>query len=245
MKAKSFLTLLAAAVLLAACSSPAQLGYLRDMEYNTPYRAAKPPELRLQTYDNLTIHIYNTVDELLAAPFNTGAGETYDIDVDGNIDFPVIGKIYVEGLTINQLKEEIAHRITTSGYMKDPLVNVKLNNFSITVLGETGKSVMEVPNNSINLLQVIANAGGTQPSSKIRDVMVIRTEDNQRIAYSVNLQSKDLFDSPAFYLHQNDIVYVKPKGLQMSQTGSTVIQALQTVFSFITSVAYATWMISR
>lgn len=245
MKAKSFLILLAAAVLLAACSSPAKLGYLRDMEYNTVYSASKPPELKLQTYDNLTIHIYNTVDELLAQPFNTGAEETYDIDVDGNIDFPVIGKIYVEGLTINELKNEIAHRITTSGYMKDPLVSVKLNNFTITVLGEIGKSVMEVPNNSINLLQVIANSGGTELSAKIRDVMVIRTQNDQRIAYSVNLQSKDLFDSPVFYLQQNDIVYVKPQGLQFSTTGETLLRAIQTVFSFVTSIAYATWMISR
>lgn len=245
MKAKSFLTLLAAAVLLAACSSPAKLGYLRDMEYNVSYPAAKAPELKLQTNDNLTIHVYSTVDELLADPFNKGAADNFVVDYDGNIDFPVLGKIYVEGLTLNQVKEEIAHRINTSGYMKDPIVNINLNNFTITVLGETGKSVMPVPDNRINILQVIAQSGGTTTASKIRDIMVIRTEEDHRMAYSLNLQSKDIFDSPVFYLQQNDIVYVKPQGLQFSATGSTVIEAVQTVFSFITSLAYASWWLSR
>ena len=230
--------LLAAAVSLSACVTPATIGYLRDLEYNTPYHASKPPELRLKTYDNLTIHIYSTVDELLAAPFNTGAEETYTIDVDGNINFPVVGKIYVEGLTINELKEEISYRIESSGYMKDPLVNVTLNNFTVTVLGETGQGVINVTENSINLLQLIARTGGTSEASKIRDIMVVRTENDKRIAYSVNLQTKDLYDSPVFYLQQNDLVYVKPVGLRMSTTARTVISAFQTVTSFINTVLY-------
>lgn len=245
MKAKSFMILLAVAASLSACVSPARIGYLRDIEYNTPYRASKPPELKLQTYDELTIHIYNTVDELLAAPFNTTADETYVIDVDGNIDFPVIGKIYVEGLTINELKAELAHRIYTSGYMKDPLINVKLNNFTVTVLGETGKGIIDVPDNSINLLQLIARTGGTTPASKIRDVMVIRTENDHRVAYSVNLQTKDIFDSPVFYLQQNDIVYVKPQGLQMSQTGTTVISGFNLTSSIVTRILALFWMFSK
>ncbi len=245
MKAKSFMILLAAASLLAACSSPAKLGYLRDMEYNTAYHAQKAPELKIQTNDNLSIHVYSTADELLAVPFNMGATEAYVVDYDGNIDFPVLGKIYVEGLTINQVKEELAHRINTSGYMKNPVINIRLNNFTITVLGETGKSVMPVPDNRINILQVIASSGGTTTASKIRDVMVIRTENDERMAYSLNLQSKDIFDSPVFYLQQNDIVYVKPQGLQFSATGETVIRAIETVFSFITSVAYASWWLRR
>ena len=241
MKARSLIVTLAAIELLASCTSPATIGYLRDLEYNTPYHTTKPPELKLKTYDNLTIHIYSTDDELLAQPFNTGAEDTYTIDVNGNIDFPVVGKIYVEGLTINQLKDEISYRISTSGYMKDPLITVKLNNFTVTVLGETGEGVMSITDNSINLLQLIARSGGTTYSSKIRDVMVIRTENDTRMAYSVNLQSKDLFDSPVFYLQQNDIVYVKPVGLRMSQTGETILGAIQRVNSLVTLFFFGRW----
>ena len=241
MKAKSFILMLAAAVLLASCTTPARIGYLRDMEYNTPYITSKPPELKLKTYDNLTIHVYSTVDELLAVPFNTGAEETYTIDVDGNINFPVIGKIYVEGLTINQLKEEISYRINSSGYMKDPLVNVTLNNFTVTVLGETGQGVVSITDHSMNILQLIAQSGGTSAASKIRDIMVIRTENDRRMAYSVNLQTKDIFDSPVFYLQQNDIIYVKPVGIRMSETGNTILNAIQRVNSLVTLFFFGRW----
>lgn len=245
MKARTFLILIAAIVSLAACSSPARIGYLRDMEYNTVYHAKRAPELKVQTNDKLSIKVFSTVDELLASPFNTEYIDSYVVDYDGNIDFPVIGKIYIEGLTINQVKEEISHRIIEAGYMKEPIVNILLNNFSVTVLGETGKGVYEVPGNSLNLLQLMAMTGGTTTSSKIRDIMVIRTENDERMAYSVNLQSKDLFDSPVFYLQQNDIVYVKPQGLEMSTTGRTVLGAFQTVFSAITSVVSLYWLFNR
>ena len=245
MKAKSFLVLLAFITMLASCSSPAKLGYLRDLEYNTSYPVKKAPELKLRVNDDISINVYSTVDELLAAPFNTEFNSSYVVDYDGNIDFPVVGKIYIEGLTIDQVKEEISHRIITSGYMQEPIVNVRLNNFTVTVLGQTGNGVYDIPNNSVNLLQLLAMTGGTTTASKIRDVMVIRTENDQRIAYSVNLQSKDLFDSPAFNLQQNDIVYVKPLGLEISTTGRTVMSAFQTVFSAITSTISLFWLFSR
>lgn len=254
MKTKtSLLSLIAGAALLASCAGPATLGYLRDMEYDTVYEAKPAPELRLQEDDNISIHVYSTVDAELAAPFNMGLGvgagtsaaTSYTVERDGTIDFPVLGDIYVKGLTIKEVKDKIAGLINNSGYMKNPVVKIDLNNFKLTVLGEWGKSVMEVPEAKINLLQVVASSGGTTPSSKISDVMVIRTENGERIAYSVNLQSKDLFDSPVYYLQQNDIVYMKPRGLQMSTTGSTIISAMQTVFSFITSIAYASWWLNR
>ena len=255
MKTKiSLLSLIAGAALMASCAGPATLGYLRDMEYDTEYPAKPAPELRLQENDRISINVYSTVDAELAAPFNMGLGvtgggttaaTTYTVEKNGTIVFPVLGEIYVKDLTIREVRDKIAGLIDDSGYMKNPVVKVTLNNFTITVLGETGKSVMEVPNNRINILQVIARSGGTSTSSKIDDVMIIRTENDVRMAYQVNLQSKDLFDSPVFYLQQNDIVYMKPKGLTMSTTGNTIVGAIQTVYSFITSLIYARWWLNR
>ena len=255
MKTKiSLLSLIAGAALLASCAGPATLGYLRDLEYDTEYDALPAPEIQLQENDRISINVYSTVDAELAAPFNMGLGvtgggtaaaTTYRVEQDGTITFPVLGEISVEGLTLREVRDKIAGLINNSGYMKDPVVKVELNNFTITVLGETGKSVMSVPDNRINILQVIARSGGTTPSSKINDVMVVRTENNVRMAYQLNLQSKDLFDSPAFYLQQNDIVYVKPRGLQMSTTGNTIVGAIQTVYSFFTSLVYARWWLNR
>lgn len=255
MKTKiSLLSLIAGAALMASCSSPATLGYLRDMEYGVSYPAKQAPDLKIQPDDNLQIQVYSTIDSELAAPFNMGLGTAslggnsatiYTVSKKGEIVFPVLGSILVEGLTMEEIRDMIADRINSSGYMKDPIVKVALQKFRVTVLGEMGKSVMDITDNSFNLLQLVARSGGTSPSSKITDVMVIRTENGERMAYSVNLQSKDLFDSPVFYLQQNDIVYMKPKGLQMSTTGNTLISALQTIFGFITSAAYASWWFNR
>lgn len=255
MKTKtSLLALIVGTSLLVSCSSPATLGYLRDMEYGVAYPAKQAPDLKVQPDDNLQIQVFSTIDPELAAPFNMGLGTAslggnsatiYTVSKKGEIVFPVLGTLQVEGMVLEEIRDMIAEKINGSGYMKDPIVKVSLQKFSVTVLGETGKSVMDITDNSFNILQLIARSGGTNPSSKIKDVMVIRTENGERKAYAVNLQSKDLFDSPVFYLQQNDIVYMKPQGLRMSTTGSTIVSSLQTVFNFITSVAYATWWLSR
>lgn len=256
MKTRISLLLIAvcAVLLIASCSGPSTLGYLRDMEYGVSYPAKQAPELKIQPDDNLQIQVFSTVDSQLAEPFNMGLATTslggstatvYTVSKTGEIIFPVLGTINVEGLTLEEIRDLIANKIDSSGYMKEPIVKVTLQKFRITVLGEMGKSVMEITDNSFNLLQLVARSGGTTASSKITDLMVIRTENGERQAYSVNLQSKDIFDSPVFYLQQNDIVYMKPKGLQMSTTGNTVISALQTIFSFVTSIAYASWWFNR
>lgn len=246
MKAKSSLVLLAASLLFASCSTPATLGYLRDMEYNTPYTAKRAPDLILQPDDVISIHVYSPADAELAEPFNMGFGAasarsdvdatSYTIDKEGFIDFPTLGKVLAQGLTMDELKEQLIWKMNNSGYIKDPLVKITISNFKITVLGEMTNSIMEVNDNSINLLQVVARSGGTPVSGKIHDVMVIRTQDGVRTAYAVNLQSKDLFDSPAFYLCQNDIVYLKPKGIKVSQTGETITSAVNRFSSLIQTI---------
>ena len=232
-------------VLPVSCTTPAKLAYLRDLEYDTPYLAKQAPELRLQVDDKISIQVFSTNAEL-AAPFNVTSGmisesgqavtnSTYTVDKLGNISFPVLGQMYVQGKTLNEVKEWITSEIVSRGYIREPIVLVEMENFSITVMGEIGQSVMPVEGSSINILQVIARAGGTTERSKIPDVLVIRTEEGVRMAYSINLQSKSLFDSPVFYLKQNDIVYVKPRGFRTSSS----IQALLSAFSPITTAITA------
>ena len=240
--------LAALVALTASCTPPAKLAYLRDLEYDTPYLAKPAPELRLQVDDKISIQVYST-DAELAAPFNVGNGligesgqtlttaTTYTVDKKGDILFPVLGTMHVQGKTLNEIKEWVTSEIVRLGYIREPIVNVEMENFSITVLGETGQSVMPVQGSSINLLQVLARSGGTSQFSKIPDIMVIRTEEGVRMAYSVDLQSKDLFDSPVFYLRQNDIVYVKPRGLRSSTNLTAVISALSPLFTAATAIS--------
>ena len=240
MKTKFSFLILGGLLMLASCATPATLGYLRDMEYDVNYQARKAPELKLQSEDVLNIKVMSS-DPELAAPFNswtgTGGGElltTYTVDNKGEIDFPVLGSLHVEGKTIDEVKDEISSKITSMGYIKEPIVMATLENFRVTVIGEVNQ-IIQAEGESLNLLQAVAQMTIPRESSKINDVMVIRTQDGIRRAYQVNLQTKDLYDSPVYYLQQNDVIYVKPKGIRVSQTGSTLRDVFQTAFSFVYS----------
>jgi len=244
-------------VLPVSCTTPARIGYLRDLEYNTEYAARPAPELKLKVDDQIAIQVYS-VDPELSAPFNTGAGLTtgsgieasmsssYTVDGEGNIDFPVLGNIYVEGKTLAEVRKIIADEIARRGYIREPVVKASLENFTITILGQTGQSVMPVKGNSINILQVIAEAGGiAAETAKINDIMVVRTENGERKAYTLNLQTKNLYESPVFYLQQNDLVYVKPRGLRMSNAGDLFLKIFSPAISAVSAIAYMLLWSSR
>ena len=230
MNNKIKLLLLAAGVLLAACSTPKKLGFLRDLEYNAPFAAIPAPELKLKVDDRISVQVF--CDEpTLAVPFNAMGltndetaellTATYGVDVRGDIEFPVLGTMHVEGMTLKQVQEEIAGQIIKKGYIKEPVVKVELVNFTV------------------NIIQVLAQIESKDTeNAKLPDVMVIRTENGEREAYSVNLQSKELYNSPVFYLQQNDVVYVQPRGLRLSTGGDVFIRVLSPIVSAISAFAY-------
>lgn len=245
-------------LLPVACSTPSMVGYLRDLEYDATYLAKPAPELKLKEDDELAIQVFS-VDPDLSAPFNTGAGLTaggsleaslssrYRVDENGNIDFPVLGEMHVVGKTLSQVQKEIAGEISRRGYIQDPVVKAELKNFTVTVLGNAGKQgVLEVQGNSISILEVIAQSGGiANETSKLKDIMVVRTEAGERKAYTLNIQSKDIFDSPAFYMQQNDLVYVKPRGVTLSSGGDLFLKIFSPAISAISAIAYMLLWSSR
>ena len=244
-----------AVVLLAACSTPNKLGYLRDLDYNVPESARPAPELRLKVDDRISVQVFSEELEL-AAPFNAIGlaveGETaslltssYGVDARGDIDFPVLGELHVEGKTLKEVQNEIAAEIIRRGYIKEPVVKAEIVNFNVYVLGELGQMEIPVEGNSINLLQVLSSLSNQTESAKIPDVMVIRTVNGERMAHTVNLQSKSLFDSPVFYLQQNDVVYVKPRGARLSNEGSVFLQILTPIISSASAIAYMLLWTSR
>lgn len=238
MKRTVELVLLAVILSVSACVSPSQITYIKDMQYGRDYPAKPAPELRVQKQDRLTIHVYSS-DPALAVPFNVGAltqdgvgsirEASYIVDSDGNIDFPVLGTIPVEGLTLKEIQMNIANRIINSGYIREPVVSVDLQNFTVTLVKYGTTSQVNVTDRSINLLQLVA----PNISEKIKEVEVIRTENGVRKSYSVNFLTMEMFDSPVFYLQQNDIVYVKPARWQTSQTGQAIYTSINLVMSFV------------
>lgn len=238
MKSPIKLSLLALVLSVSACVTPSQITYIKDMEYGKEYPAKPAPELRVQQMDRLSIHVYSS-DPALATPFNVGAiiqdgvGTTreasYVVDAEGNIDFPVLGTIPVEGMTLREVQTNITNRIINSGYIREPVVSVNLQNFTVTLIKYGNTDRITVSGRSINLLQLVAPVQG----EKIKEVEVIRTENGVRKAYTVDFQTIEMFDSPVFYLQQNDIVYVKPARWMRSQTGNAIRQSITMIMSFV------------
>jgi polysaccharide export outer membrane protein len=133
----------------------------------------------------------------------------YLVDPDGTINFPVIGRIPVGGLTRQQATEKITNLIKE--HVKDPIVNIRYTNFTVTVIGEVARPAsFVVPTERITILEAIGLAGDMTVFGKRESVLIIREKDGVRSTTQVSLNSKDILTSPFYYLKQNDIVYVEP-----------------------------------
>jgi polysaccharide biosynthesis/export protein len=140
---------------------------------------------------------------------NAGTGAVYQVDKDGNIVMPKIGKVKAEGLTKQDLSFEITKKLKEQELVKDPLVIVKLAQFRVNVLGEVKKpGTVFFKNEKTNILEVIAEAGDLTEFGKREDVMVMRQEKDKWVTYKLNLKNTNFFNSEAFYLRSNDVVYV-------------------------------------
>lgn len=133
----------------------------------------------------------------------------YLVDVNGNIDFPIIGKIKVAGLTrstvIDSLKSKLKPHLT------NPTILIRILNYKVTVLGEVNNpGTFTIPNERITLPEALGIAGDLKITGKRKNVLVIRDIDGKKTEYRIDLTSKDLFSSPVYYLNQNDVVYVEP-----------------------------------
>lgn len=230
MKEKNLLLCLMAILLLSSCASRKKFVYLQDMEMGEKYPLTAKHEAVIHRDDRLSITVSSKQPEL-AVPFNANNGDVrvnadgeitatpsgsrekgYRVDVDGNINFPILGELHVEGMTVSQLTEMIKTRIIDGNYIKNPLVSIEFLNFKYTVLGAAGRTgTFSVNGDRITLLEAIANAGDVSTRGRVDNVAVIRESGGELQVYNHDLRSKDIFDSPCYYLQQNDIVYVEPK----------------------------------
>ncbi|MCF2876587.1 MULTISPECIES: polysaccharide biosynthesis/export family protein [unclassified Tenacibaculum] len=160
--------------------------------------AVKPFNLPVVTFATTTNNVVGTPQQ-----------QSYIIDKEGFIEFPLLGKIKIGGLTrqeaITLLKEKLS-----PDYVKNPTINIKISNFSVTVLGDVNKpGRFIIPNERVSVLEAIGLAGDLNISG-IRNIEVKREENNTINTYKLDLRSNNIFKSPAYYLQQNDVVYVRP-----------------------------------
>lgn len=255
---KSFwLSLIILVTVLTSCGSPNRITYFRDMEAYRDYPVMQRNEIKIQEGDRLSI-VVDAKNPELAAPFNTNHGtiritndgditpttvreveKGYIVDANGDIEFPVLGKLHVMGLTHLQLVDLIKKRLIAGSFIKEPIVNVELLNLKILLIGETGNQVVSVPDNKVTILEALTRAGGVNNNGKMSEVTVVREENGVRQMYLVDLNSVKLFDSPVYYLQQNDIVYVKPTAAPLPPRFNQVwtnIGMVSGVFSLIVSL---------
>ena len=161
----------------------------------------------------------------------------YLVDKEGFIDFPVVGKIAIGGMTIRQAKELISGKL--KDYVKEPVVELRIVNYSITVLGEVGRvGPIIAANHRINIIEAIAAAGDIPLTGRKDNVLVTRMNNGKREYARINLNSRDLFNSPYYYLKQNDIVYVEPNKVRR-QESNTFFKVYLPIFTTLLSTALA------
>lgn len=258
----ALLSLLFVAVIMSSCSSRKNFVYLNDMQIGDKYPISDMHEATIHRDDRLSI-VVSCKNPELALPFNVQGGafqveadggitiggsnasavkeKGYRVDKDGNIDFPILGQLHIEGLTISAVKDLIRDKIIEGNYIKDPLVTIEILNFRYTVLGAVGSNgTYSVDGDRVTLLEAIAKAGDLTSRARVDRVAVIRENNGTREMYMHDLRSKDIFESPCFYLQQNDIVYVEPK-YKKKDTEDRTIQYGTLILSLVTAACSVLW----
>ncbi|MDR3273548.1 MAG: polysaccharide biosynthesis/export family protein [Flavobacteriaceae bacterium] len=196
------------------------------VEKYTPY--LKPDDLLVITVSALDVQSTLPFNQVNPYNINNTSNETlttgnprlvsYLIDENGNIDFPVLGKIKLAGLTRSQAIDLMRQKL--SQYIKNPTVNINLINFRVTILGEVNRpGTYTISNEKISLPEVLGLAGDLTIFGMRKDIVVIREIEGVKKFYHVDLtSSQSVFDSPVYYLDQSDIVYVSPNGAKRNSS---------------------------
>ncbi len=198
--------------------------YMSNSNSEQEIAQAKFQGLHIQEGDQLLI-LVSALDEIAVRPFNlntmnkvgseSSSGSQvqpseYVVMTDGYINFPVLGRIFVKGMTQSQLQDELESRLKT--YLTDPMVSIALKNFNISVLGEVKNPGQKTSQTQkINLFQAIALAGDMTESGDRTKVKLIRSQESgQDLVVNLDLANSSIVSSPYYYLQQNDILYVEP-----------------------------------
>lgn len=221
MKKSRFLLLFSLVLLgmmTTSCVTSKKVRYLGDMPtYGVPLNERF--EATIAPYDELRIYVLSDgKNEELLKPFNVfgSAGNAvnqnrmgYLVDVNGNIEFPVLGELHVEGLTRLQLQDMIADQLKTNGYLSNPNVMVRFLNFKVFVLGtETGK-VLNIAEERCTFLEALAMAGGLDLYTRRDRIGVMREVDGKMVIHYLDPRSTEIFNDEFFLLQQNDIIFTE------------------------------------
>ena len=265
MKFCKIILVAASVLLLGSCSTSKRIVYFQDLRPGESELAlATPVEMKFQPKDKLSI-IVSSQDARLSSMFNLPivsqqVGQTttssssasssgsrgisgYTVDSDGNIYFPILGTLHVQGMTREGVATYIRGELQSRDLVKDPVVTVEFMNFTVDVMGEVNSpGRYSIDRDRYTVLDALSDAGDLTINGLRENVLVLRNEGGVQRVYGINLCSADhIYSSPAYYLQQNDVVYVEPnatKARQATVNGNTVRSTSFwfSLASFVTSI---------
>jgi polysaccharide export outer membrane protein len=236
-----YFLLIALAVSTTSCVTTKTVRYLQDMPtYGMPINESL--EATVAPFDELRIYVLSNTgkDDELIKPFNVFGGSlgqnsgnqglSYLVDVNGNIQFPVLGELHVEGLTRLQLQDTIAAQLIRNGQLKDPLVVARFLNFKVFMLSSSGGKVINVSNERCTFLEALAMAGGLDWYTRRDRIGVMREVNGKRVIHYLDPRSTEIFNDDFFVLQQNDIIFTEERPYKFFNSN------LNTVLGFISSI---------
>ena len=232
---RSVLVAFLAALLLSSCASVKDITYFQNKVINHPEKIDRHAGIVIQPKDMLSIVVSSSYPELVVMynlpviSYQAGSEVVesgynqrlmgYVVDNDGYIDFPQLGLVKVAGLTRWELSQLIKDRLLSSGALTDAVVTVEFMNFKVSVIGEVNApGTYTIEGDKVTILQAISLARDLTIFGMRENVSVIRERDGERIIYEINLCDVDMFKSPAYYLQQNDVVYIQPNKVKAKQS---------------------------
>ena len=255
MKKLAFLIMLVGLV-LTSCKTPTNIAYLQDVDQIVPIKTQTDGYIRFMPGDKLSIFVHSR-DEKLMDLFNIsgrngggtsmGAGgqnyAPYTVNDKGEIDFPVLGNIKIEGMTRDDVAQYIKKELIDQRLCNDPIVTVAFYNMTFSVLGNAGTGVKQINKDRISLMEAIA-MGDLNIDGLRQNVLVIRQEGDQQVPYRVDLTSAEsIYNSPVYYIRQNDVIYVEPSNKYKRNSTVMGSSAYQPTFwmslaSFLTTFVF-------
>lgn len=225
-----YLLTVLASVLLISCTPKKKMIYFQgemgqveaNKNYNPVFRSDDLLSITVTGLDQETVKPFNlpTINAMIGSGGYSQGTPTppgYLVDIDGNIDFPVIGKIKVAGMTRNVLVDTLKSKLKP--YLVNATVIVRILNFKVTVLGEVhNPGTFTIPNERVTLPEALGIAGDLLITAKRKNIIVVRDVEGKKTKYNIDLTSKDVFSSPVYYLNQNDVIYVEPNRAKMNSS---------------------------
>lgn len=230
---KIFFILASVILLFSSCRTQEKVLYFQDVVNQETIATQTSTDIRFEPGDKMSI-VVSSAKPQLAAPFNlpmanVQAGSTsrvgsnqisiYTIDSEGCVEIPVVGKVKIGGLSRSEATEKIQSALRDRKLLIDAVVTINVYEQYISVLGEVkNPGRINVTQDNITILEALAQAGDLTIHARRDRILVLRKEGNETMPYYVDIRSKDIMNSPVFYLSQNDVVYVEPNKVRTGQS---------------------------